>query len=256
MSSLNGKVALIVGASTRGGIGEATARAYQRAGAKLVLSARRLEACGEIARDVGGTAISCDVTKEDEVAALIAGTLKAYGRLDVALVVAGGHANEPFDTMQADTLRRLFELNVVGPMFLIKHCARVMQPGGSIIIVTSHSAHHTTVGVGAYGSTKAAAERLVEVAAYEYATKGIKVNSLSPSMVETPMSEQALKTRVGLREAFVRETPLGRLADVGDVAAGALWLADEKCFTTGDVIRVGGGIHLRRFPALSDFAPR
>ena len=248
MSSLNGKVALILGASTRGGIGEAAARAYQRAGARLVLGARRLEACGDIARDVGGTAISCDVTKEEEVAALIAATIKTCGRLDITLVVAGGHANESFDTMQADTLRRLFELNVVGPMFLIRQCARVMPPGGSIIIVTSHSAHHSSAGIGAYGSTKAAA--------YEYAAKGIKVNSLSPSMVETPMSEQVLKTRFGLREAFVRETPLGRLANVDEVAAGALWLADEQCFTTGDCIRVGGGIHLRRFPAPSDFASR
>jgi NAD(P)-dependent dehydrogenase (short-subunit alcohol dehydrogenase family) len=256
MSSLNGKVALILGASTHGGIGEATARAYQQAGAKLVLSARRLDACGEIARAVGGTALSCDVTKEAEVAALVASTVKTHGRLDVALVVAGGHANEPFDAMQADTLRRLFELNVVGPMYFIKHCARAMQPGASIIVVTSHSAQLTTVGVGAYGCTKAAAERLVEVAAFEYSAKGIRVNSLSPSMVETPMSEPALKMRAGLREGFERETPLGRLANVDEIAAGALWLADDKCFTTGDVIRVGGGIHLRRFPAPSDFAPR
>jgi NAD(P)-dependent dehydrogenase (short-subunit alcohol dehydrogenase family) len=256
MSILEGKVALILGASTHGGIGEATARAWKDAGARLVLGARRLDACAEIARSVGGSALCCDVTQESEVAALVAGTVKAHGKLDVALVVAGGHANEPFDLMQAATMRELFELNVVGPMYFIRECARVMQPGGSIIVVTSHSAQLTTVGLGAYGCTKAAAERLVQVAAFEYGNRGIRVNSLSPSMVETPMSEPALKNRAGLRAGFERETPLGRLAHVDEIAAGALWLANDKCFTTGDCIRVGGGIHLRRFPAPSDFASR
>ncbi len=248
MSQLTGKVALILGASTRGGIGEATAKAYAREGAKVVLSARRLDGAEQIARELGGAALRCDVTKEEDVAALVASTLATQGKLDIAMIVAGGHASEPIDTLQADTLRRLFELNVVGPALFIKYCARAMQPGSSIIVVSSHSAQLTTIGISAYGSTKAAAERFVEVAALEYAAKGIRVNSLSPSMVVTPMSEWSLNNRPGMLEGFVRETPLGRLCTVDEVAAAALWLANDQCFTTGDRIRIGGGIHLRRFP--------
>ena len=252
MKVLDGKVAVILGASTRGGIGAATARCFTRAGAKVLVSGRRLEGAQEIAAEVGGMAVRCDVTREEEVAALVAAATSHYGRLDVAVNVAGGHASEPLDALTPETLRRIFEVNVVGPALFIKHCARAMQPGGSIVIVSSHSAQLTTVGIGPYACTKAAIERLVEVAAFECGTRGIKVNTLSPSMVYTQMSEPALN-RPGLRQAYEKETPLGRLATTDEVAAGALWLASADCFTTGDRIRVGGGIHLRRFPLAEEY---
>ena len=131
MSNLSGKVALILGASTRGGIGEAIARAFAGAGARLVLSARRLEGAQQIAHEVGGTAVRCDVTNEDEIVALVRTATSAYGRLDVAVNVAGGHASEPLDSITSATLRRIFEINVVGPAQFIKHCARAMGSGGS-----------------------------------------------------------------------------------------------------------------------------
>jgi NAD(P)-dependent dehydrogenase (short-subunit alcohol dehydrogenase family) len=247
MSELDQKVALVLGASTHGGIGEAIAKAYRHAGAKLMLGARRVEEAEKIARDLGGHAMRCDVTREEDIAALVAATLEQFGRLDIAVDVAGGHASEPLDVMQPETLRRLFEINVVGPAMFIKHCARAMTAGGSIVIVSSHSAQLTTVGIGPYACTKASVERLVEVAAFEYGSKGIRVNTLSPGMVPTPMSKGMLE-RPGVHRAYERETPLGRLATVDEVAAAALWLASDRCFTTGDRIRVGGGIHLRRFP--------
>ncbi|MET0986446.1 MAG: SDR family NAD(P)-dependent oxidoreductase [Steroidobacteraceae bacterium] len=108
MSQLNGKVALILGASTRGGIGEAIAKAYARAGAKIVLSARRLEDAEQIAREVDGKkAHRYDITREEDIAALVGATLDDYGRLDIAVDVAGGHASEPFDTLTPETLCKL-----------------------------------------------------------------------------------------------------------------------------------------------------
>jgi NAD(P)-dependent dehydrogenase (short-subunit alcohol dehydrogenase family) len=220
----------------------------------VVLSARRLEGAQEIAREVGGTAVRCDVTNEDEIAALVGTATSAYGRLDVAVNVAGGHASQPLDTLTSETLRKIFEINVVGPALFIKYCARAMGSGGSIIIVSSHSAQLTTPGIGPYACTKASVERLVEVAAFEYGAKGIRVNTLSPSMLDTPMSGPALQ-RPGLRRAYEKETPLGRLATADEVAGAALWLASDACFTTGDRIRVGGGIHLRRFPLPEEYVP-
>jgi NAD(P)-dependent dehydrogenase (short-subunit alcohol dehydrogenase family) len=254
MRTLDGRTALILGASTRGGIGAATARLFSREGANVVLSARRLAAAEEIARELGGTALRCDVTREEDIAELAAAAARGTGRLDVAMIVAGGHASEPIDTLSADTLRRLFDINVVGPALFIKYCARVMPAGGSIIVVSSHAAELTTPGISPYACTKAAVERLVEVAAFEYGAHGIRINTLSPSMLHTPMSEPALQ-RPGLKRAYERETPLGRLATVDDVAAAALWLASDQCYTTGDRIRVGGGIHLRRFPLAEEYLP-
>jgi 2-hydroxycyclohexanecarboxyl-CoA dehydrogenase len=127
-----------------------------------------------------------------------------------------------------------------------------MRRGASIIYISSATAELNTPGVAAYGCTKAAGERLVEVAAFEYGTRGIRINSLQPGLLETPLSQPLLQ-RPGVRRAYERETPLGRLANVDDVAAAAVWLASDGCHTTGDRIRVAGGVHLRRHPLPEDY---
>jgi len=252
MGQLQDKVALIIGASTHGGIGEATALHYVREGARVVLSARRLKEAQGVAAAVGADAIACDITDESQVEHLVRAVVTRRGRLDVLVIVAGGYANQLVDQLTRETLLGTFETNVIGPAFAIKHAARVMARGASIIYVSSATAQLNTPGVSAYGCTKAAGERLVEVAAFEYGTRGIRLNSLQPGLLETPLS-QALLQRPGVRRAYERETPLGRLANVDDVAAAAVWLASDGCHTTGDRIRVAGGVHLRRHPLPEDF---
>jgi NAD(P)-dependent dehydrogenase (short-subunit alcohol dehydrogenase family) len=178
--------------------------------------------------------------------------MTSRGRLDVLVIVAGGYANQPVDQLTRETLHSTFELNVIGPTFAIKHAARVMGRGASIIYISSATAELNTPGIAAYGCTKAAGERLVEIAAFEYGARGIRLNSLQPGLLETPLS-QALLQRPGVRRAYERETPLGRLANVDDVAAAAVWLASDGCHTTGDRIRVAGGVHLRRHALPEDY---
>jgi NAD(P)-dependent dehydrogenase (short-subunit alcohol dehydrogenase family) len=252
MGQLQDKVALIIGASTHGGIGEATALYYVREGARVVLSARRLKEAQGVAAAFGAEAIACDITDESQVEQLVHAVVARRGRLDVLVIVAGGYANQTVDQLTRETLLGTFELNVVGPAFAIKHAARVMGRGASIIYVSSATAQLNTPGIAAYGCTKAAGERLVEIAAFEYGARGIRLNSLQPGLLETPLS-QALLQRPGVRRAYERETPLGRLANVDDVAAAAVWLASDGCHTTGDRIRVAGGVHLRRHPLPEDF---
>jgi 2-hydroxycyclohexanecarboxyl-CoA dehydrogenase len=252
MGILAGKVALIVGASTQGGIGEATARAYRREGATVVLSARRLPAADAIAAGMGATAVACDMTVESQVQHLVAAVLERCGRLDAVVIVAGGHASQRVDELTRETLVGIFDLNVVGPAFVIKHAARAMGRGGSIVYVSSAAADLSSFGVAAYACTKAAGERLVEIAALENASRGIRINTLQPGIMETPMSHAMLQ-RPGVRSAFERETPMGRLATVDEVASAAVWLASDGCFMTGDRVRVNGGIHLRRHPMPDDF---
>ena len=252
MAQLKDKVALVVGASTQGGIGAATARRFVADGAQVIVSARRQEALEAVASEVGAVAMICDITDERQVEALIGAAFGHRNRLDVLVIVAGGYASQPVDQLTRDTLLGTFELNVIGPGMLIKHAARVMDRGGSIIYVSSAAAELSSFGVAPYACTKAAGERLVEVAALEYAAGGIRVNILQPGMLDTSMSSAALK-RPGVRRAFERETALGRLADVTEVAAAAAWLASDGCYTTGDRIRVAGGVHLRRHPMPDDF---
>lgn len=252
MGRLQDKIAVIAGATTRGGIGEATAHAFAREGARVVVCGRTLAGAEAIAADVGGVAMRCDVSREEEIETLFEGLKSQFARVDIAVDVAGAHVNQPVDQYTREAWLNACEMNLIAPALFIKHAARVMTEGGSIIIVTSHAAELTTVGISAYGSTKAAAERLVEVAGLELAARRIRVNALSPAMLETPMSAETMQ-RPGFKEAFVRETPLGRLASVGETAAAAVWLASDECFTTGDRIRVGGGTHLRRFPVPEDF---
>jgi NAD(P)-dependent dehydrogenase (short-subunit alcohol dehydrogenase family) len=251
MSALEGKVAVVLGASTRNGIGAAIARSFARAGARVIISARGLKGAEEVAREVNGMAVSCDVTNENDVQTLIGAAVSTYGGLHVGVDVAGAHASEAVEAITRETLIRIFDVNVVGSAFFIKHCAAAMNAGGSIIIVSSHAAQLSTPRVAPYACSKAAQERLVEIAALEYGARGIRVNSLSPSILSTSMSDPLLKAP-GMRQAYEKETPLGRLATVEDVAAGALYLAGDDCCTTGDRIRVGGGVHLRRFPQPED----
>jgi NAD(P)-dependent dehydrogenase (short-subunit alcohol dehydrogenase family) len=252
MQHLKDKVALIIGASTHGGIGEATARHYIREGAQVILSARRLEAAREVAAGVGAEAIACDITSEPQVEQLVREVMTRLGRLDVLVIVAGGYANQSVDELTRETLQSTFELNVIGPVFAIKHAARAMGRGASIVYISSATAQLNTPGIAAYGSTKAAGERLVEIAAFEYGARGIRLNTLQPGLLETPLS-LALLQRPGVRRAYERETPLGRLANVDDVAAAAVWLASDGCHTTGDRIRVAGGVHLRRHALPEDY---
>jgi NAD(P)-dependent dehydrogenase (short-subunit alcohol dehydrogenase family) len=252
MGQLEGKNALILGASTRAGIGEATASRFVAEGAHVIVTARRRPELESLAASIGAVPMDCDITDEAQLEALMKRAFELKRRLDVLMIVAGAHAAAPVDQLTREMLLTTYEINVVAAALAIKHAARVMDRGASIIYVSSAAASLSTFGVTAYACTKAAGERLVEVAALEYAAKGIRVNTLQPGMLHTSMSRAALE-RPGVRAAFERETPLGRLATVTEVAAAAVWLASDACYTTGDRIRVAGGVHLRRHPMPDDF---
>jgi NAD(P)-dependent dehydrogenase (short-subunit alcohol dehydrogenase family) len=126
-----------------------------------------------------------------------------------------------------------------------------MEEGGSIISTTSVTVELSAVGLSGYVGTKAATDKVIQVAAKEYQHKRLKINSLSPGLVDTPMTGGLFEMK-GPIEAMTKESPLGRLADVNDVANAALWLASDECFTTGDFIRVSAGIHLNRLPTAEE----
>ena len=112
-----------------------------------------------------------------------------------------------------------------------------MINGGSIITLSSLTVELTNTGLGGYAGAKAATDKIVQIAAYEYGPQGIRVNSLSPGLVETEMT-QGLFQIPSMVSAFIKETPIGRMPTLEDVSHAALWLASDQCITKGDNIRV------------------
>jgi 2-hydroxycyclohexanecarboxyl-CoA dehydrogenase len=119
--------------------------------------------------------------------------------------------------------------------------------GGSVVQISSASAHALLFNHAAYIGTKAGGEALVRCFANEFGVKGVKVNTIAPGLTASPMTEQELSLP-GLREAFLKEYPLGRVGTADDIAAAAVWLATEESFMTGQTLQVNGGLNLRRNP--------
>ena len=247
MVELKDKVAVILGASSVGGLGETIARAYVDAGAKVVLSGRKVEPLKALAEELGGSYETCDITQEDDIEKLFNAAKEKYGKVDIAVNAAGVNAPAPISALTQESLKFMCDLSFIGPILFIKQAAAAMDNGGSIITISSVTAELVGANLAAYASTKSGVDKVVQIAALEYGSKGIRVNSLSPGLTKTPMTESFFKMTTAI-DAFVNETPLGRMPTVDEVAFAALYLASDRCVATGDLIRVSGGSHTRRLP--------
>ena len=249
MKELEGKSAIVLGASSPKGIGETIARKFAEQGAKVAVCGRKIEAVQALANDINGTAVACDITDEAQISSALEEVVSKHGKVDIAVNAAGINASQPIAEMTAADLRTISESHFVGPVMFIKHAAsKMMEHGGSIITLSSLTAELTGAGLGYYAGTKAATDKIVQIAALEYGSHNIRVNSLSPGLTRTPMTEAFFQMPT-LTEAFKKEMPLGdRLITADDVAFAAAYLANDRCVATGDNIRVSGGAHLQRLP--------
>lgn len=248
MNRLKDKVVVILGASDERSMGAATARAFAREGAKLVLAARRIDMVQAIADQVGGIAVACDITDEAQIEALAARAIAEFGRLDAAINFAGANSQAPILDVTREQLELMCNVHFIGTALFFKHMARQMAHGGSLITASSLTAAVSPRGLAAYGGTKKGVDHMVRVAANELGERGIRVNSIIPGFTRSGMTEDyfAIPTLEG---AFVREIPLGKLGTVDDIANAALWLAsDESASTTGQAIDCTSGQSLRRTP--------
>jgi NAD(P)-dependent dehydrogenase (short-subunit alcohol dehydrogenase family) len=247
MGRLEGRVAVILGASDERSMGAATAKRFAAEGAKLVLAARSIDKLQPIAASVGGVAVACDITKEAELAALAQAAVSRYGRLDIAVNFAGVNSAAAIAEVTRETLLEACDVHLIGTTLFFKQMGAAMADGGAMITTSTLTAIHAPPGLAAYAGTKKGADQVMRIAAIEYGARGIRVNSIVPGFTRSAMTEGyfAIPTLEG---AFLREAPLGRIGTVQDIANAVLWLASEEAFMTGQVLDVTGGMSLRRLP--------
>ena len=246
--SLTGKTALVTGASR--GIGEAIARAYADAGADVAILARsgaELEALAAEIRSTGRTAVAltCDVTKPEEIQAAVARAIAELGRIDVLVNNAGGPIfNAPFLDTRLDGWRRVIELNLLSVVTFCQEVgAHMVERGsGSVVNIDSIGAKHPAQTVSPYGTTKAAIVNLTMTLAQEWGPAGVRVNTISPGWIRTVIN-RAVFEHPEASELIARRIPLGRWGDPEDVVGAAVWLASEaSAYITGAHIPVDGGV--------------
>ena len=251
MGKLKNKVAVVLGASSINGLGGVIAKKFHNEGAKLVVSGRRQEPLNQIASELDGLAKTCDITRDGDVEKLFQAAKYKYGKVDIAVNTTGIYEPGNLSDLTRDHLRKYSEISFIGSVIFIREAANILENHGSIITTTSVTVELSAIGLSGYVGTKAATDKIVQVAAKEYQHKRLKINSLSPGLVDTPMTSALFDMEQPIK-AMEKESPLGRLANSEDVANTAVWMASDDCFTTGDFIRVGAGIHLNRLPTADE----
>ena len=251
---LAGKTALVTGATS--GLGEAIARGYAREGAAVALCGRR-EAEGaavvDAIRAAGGQArfFVCDVGDGGQVAELVARTVEAFGRLDVAVNNAGlGASGAKLADVEEAEFDQLIRINLRGVWLCMKHEIRQFLKqggGGTIVNMGSVLGHAAIAAQGQYSAahyvaSKHGIEGLTKTAAADYGRDGVRVNTLAPGAVATAISEALIADEAPLITYWRNKTALGRLATVEDVVGAAVFLAsDESAYLTGTSLVVDGG---------------
>jgi NAD(P)-dependent dehydrogenase (short-subunit alcohol dehydrogenase family) len=230
-------------------MGQVMARTFAREGARVLVAGRHDEPLLEIAREIDGRHALCDITSKADVEALADSAAQAFGRVDVAVNCTGWGLMAKLLETTEEQLDRLAALQFKGPYFFLQAFVGRMAKsgGGSVIYISSASAHALLNNHAAYIATKSAGEALVRCFANEFGAQGVRVNTIAPGLTSTPMTEKDVRLP-GLEEAFLKEYPLGRIGTTQDIANAALWLAGEECFMTGQVLQVNGGLTLRRNP--------
>lgn len=244
MFRLDGKVAVVTGASS--GLGVAFAEALAQAGADVALGARRVERLADTAALVeaaGRRAVSqaTDVSDPDSCTALVQAAMDAFGRVDVLVNNAGLGTAVPATRETPEQFRSVVDVNLHGCYWMAQACGRVMQPGSSIVNISSVLGL-TTAGLpqAAYSASKAALVGLTRDLAQQWTgRKGIRVNAIAPGFFTSEMTDEYPP---GYLEGLLPRVPAGRKGDPAELAAALVFLASDAAgYVTGQTIAVDGG---------------
>jgi len=247
MSNLQGKVAVVTGASK--GIGAGIAKALGAAGASVVVNyASDKQGAEKAVADIkakGGKAVAVqgDVSKTEDVKHLFQETTKAFGKLDVLVNNAGVFKFAPLEQVTAEEYQRQFGINVLGPLQATREALPLFGPeGGSVINISSIVSRMGIPGSSVYAGTKGALDTITQVLASELGPRKIRVNSINPGMVESEGTHSAGFIGSDFQKNVEAQAPLGRIGQPEDVAKVAVFLAsDESSWLTGERISASGG---------------
>jgi NAD(P)-dependent dehydrogenase (short-subunit alcohol dehydrogenase family) len=243
-----GKVAFVTGAAS--GIGRVTALAFAREGARVAVADVTEDANRETARmieDLGGEvlAVTCDVSKADDVRRAIDATVEAFGRLDVAFNNAGiEHAPTPTHEIDEELWDRILDVDLRSVFLCMKYeVPRILESGGGAIVNTSSGAGVTGIaGQAAYCAAKYGLIGLTKAAALDYANQNLRINAVCPGYVDTAMMKRFTGGTEEGRQKVASEEPVGRPAQPHEIGDAVLWLcSDEASFVVGHAMVVDGG---------------
>jgi NAD(P)-dependent dehydrogenase (short-subunit alcohol dehydrogenase family) len=246
--SYAGKVAFVTGAA--GGIGRATALAFAREGAGVVVADVSEQGNQETARmieEAGGRALAvrCDVTRSEDAKAALDKAVETFGRLDVAFNNAGVEQPiMPAADLTEEEWDRIVAINLRGVFLCMKHEIPLMleQGGGAIVNTSSGAGVKGFAGQAAYCAAKYGIVGLSKAAALDYAKANIRVNAVCPGIIETPMMDRFSGGTSEGRERVIAQEPVGRMGKSEEIAAAVLWLcSDAASFVTGHAMVVDGG---------------
>ena len=246
--SFTGKVAFVTGAAN--GIGRATALAFAREGANVVvadISEQGIQETTRLIEEAGGRALAvrCDVTRTEDVKAALDKAVEAFGRLDFAFNNAG--VEQPI-TATADLTKeewdRIIDIDLRGVFLCMKHeIPLLLKHGGGAIVNTSSGAGVKGIaGQGAYCAAKFGIVGLTKAAALDYASQNIRINAVCPGIIETPMMDRFSGGTPEGRERVIAQEPVGRMGKPEEIAAAVVWLCSEPAaFVIGHALVMDGG---------------
>ena len=245
---LSGQVAVITGSSR--GIGRAAAEVIASLGAKVVVSSRKGDACKAVVaaiRDAGGEAmaIPCNISRKEEVAALIEGTMRQWGRIDT--LVCNAAVNPyfgPLAQIPDEAFEKIMNSNVKSNLWLCNLALPLMaeRGGGNAIIIASIGGLRGSTMLGAYGISKAADFQLARSLALEWGPKNIRINCIAPGLVKTDFARALWEDEARLK-TLLETTPLRRIGEPDDIGGIVAFLASRAAaFITGTIIVADGGV--------------
>ena len=239
---MNRPSALVVGGAS--GIGWACAQALAGAGHPVLIADLNGDGAEARANELGDghRAAQVDVTDEAAVATLF----ENAGAVDAVVSCAGFSSLGLIVDTPVDQFRSVIDVCLNGAFIVAKYAGRCLTDGGALVSISSLNARQPAVGMAAYCAAKAGLSMLTEVAALEFAARGIRVNAVAPGFVHTPLTEGA-SLIPGVVEEYVENTALGRAGVPEDIAEAVLFLL-KASWLTGEVLDINGGAHLKRYP--------
>lgn len=244
--TFSGEVALITGAAS--GIGLSTAHEFARKGARVMLADLDAQAGSRVVDelvDAGYDAAFrvCDVSNEEDVAALVGETLDRWGQLNHAFNNAGtATAHAPFETVSAEQWNRILAVNLTGVFYCMRHQVEAMRSsGGNIVNNASAAGLRGSLGLAAYSASKHGVVGLTKSAALDAGPLGIRINAVCPGAIDTPLLQRSYSQPA--LEKLAAATPLRRLGKADDVSALVVWLCTPAAgFLTGAALPIDGGV--------------